>query len=354
MKNTKKNEKLFSTLQKEGFLTENSYRHLTNKEIKNDQKYTGEKKISVIISTFNRCDDLLVMLQSIFSQTYKNFEIIICDDCSTDNTKETIFLLLESHKEIKYIRNTENLGPSETRKKGYEASSGDILIFADDDDCYINDNYFKKLADTFESDPDCSMTISSAFLCYKAKKEYKVVLMKGQSPVKNDKYLDELSFQTYKYKSFILALALNAKLMKEANFIDLPQFDDASFYLYGSLAKGNVRFIKEISSIQNRYGGTLQKTASIDFVLSILNSKLYIGQKGKEFGYISNLDKWLCRQFTKTIKMYFSKKIMDKKDGKTILNWCKSHLSFSRYLTILEKAKYFRFKVFLKKIARIS
>ena len=49
-----------------------------------------------------------------------------------------------------------------------------------------------------------------------------------------------------------------------------------------------------------------------------------------------------------------SKKIMDKNDGKTILNWCKSHLSFGRYLTILEKAKYCRFKVFLKKIARIS
>lgn len=88
-------------------------------------------KISIITSTFNRSKDFLPKcIQSVKNQTFKDFEHIIVDDCSTDGTKE----YLDTVSDIRYFRTDRNFG-SDTRPKniGISKAKGKYILFLDDD-----------------------------------------------------------------------------------------------------------------------------------------------------------------------------------------------------------------------------
>lgn len=96
------------------------------------------KLVSVIITTYNRKDQLSLTLDSILKQTYKNIEIIIIDDYSTDGTKDLIeSKLLKLDNRIKYIRCEKNSGLATARNKGILNSNGEYFTFCDDDDLWM-------------------------------------------------------------------------------------------------------------------------------------------------------------------------------------------------------------------------
>ena len=80
--------------------------------------------VSVIIPLYNGEKFIRKTIQSILNQTYKDVEIIIVDDCSTDNSKEVIFNEFGGliGKKIIYVRNQENMERSYTRNRGFEAN----------------------------------------------------------------------------------------------------------------------------------------------------------------------------------------------------------------------------------------
>ncbi len=92
--------------------------------------------VSVIIPTYNRRNFLKIAIDSVLKQTYKNFELIIIDDGSTDNTEE----LVKSYKEsrIKYFYQF-NRGPAVARNKGIKISKGNYIAFLDSDDRWRED-----------------------------------------------------------------------------------------------------------------------------------------------------------------------------------------------------------------------
>jgi glycosyltransferase involved in cell wall biosynthesis len=71
---------------------------------------------------------------SILNQTYKDFELIVVDDCSTDSTREVIENYSKMDDRVKYIRNNKNLRPSGARNAGIKLSIGEFIAFQDDDD----------------------------------------------------------------------------------------------------------------------------------------------------------------------------------------------------------------------------
>jgi glycosyltransferase involved in cell wall biosynthesis len=91
--------------------------------------------ISVIIPTFNRGDFLLRALNSVFSQTYKNIEVIVVDDGSTDNTASLLQSYISENKII-YIKQ-DNLGVSAARNTGVKKSHGNLITFLDSDDEWV-------------------------------------------------------------------------------------------------------------------------------------------------------------------------------------------------------------------------
>ncbi len=89
------------------------------------------KLISVIIPTYNRKNFLQIAVKSVLAQTYKNFELIIVDDGSTDETDKLIEKFNDSR--IKYIYQ-KNRGPAKARNTGIKLAKGDYIAFLDSDD----------------------------------------------------------------------------------------------------------------------------------------------------------------------------------------------------------------------------
>jgi len=94
-----------------------------------------EPLVSVIIPTYNRAEYVCDAIESVLNQTYKNIEIIVVDDGSTDDTKEWIKKYLSSSK-LKYIYQ-ENRGVSSARNTGIKIAKGEYLAFLDSDDLFL-------------------------------------------------------------------------------------------------------------------------------------------------------------------------------------------------------------------------
>lgn len=105
-------------------------------------------KISILIPTYNGQNVIVDTLNSILSQSFKNFEIIIQDDASKDKTVQIIKDL--KNKQIKIFKNAKNLGYSKNLEKGRKKCQGDILYLMGQDDILANNallnthNAFKK------------------------------------------------------------------------------------------------------------------------------------------------------------------------------------------------------------------
>lgn len=91
-------------------------------------------KISVIIPVYNGGRFLHICLDSIINQVYKNLEIIIIDDASTDNTREIIKSYADKDSRIIPFYQSTNKGVSSARNIGLKAATGDYIIFIDSDD----------------------------------------------------------------------------------------------------------------------------------------------------------------------------------------------------------------------------
>ena len=95
--------------------------------------------VSVVIPTFNRSHLLLRALDSVLSQSYKNVEIIIVDDFSSDHTVEMVkhFFKERQFEKFKLIENEKNYGVSYSRNQAIKESGGDYIAFLDSDDEWL-------------------------------------------------------------------------------------------------------------------------------------------------------------------------------------------------------------------------
>ena len=100
-------------------------------------------KISVIIPVYNASLTLKECLDSVFESNYKNFEVIVVSDFSSDNSIE-----IAKNYKCKIIELDENKGPAFARNKGAEESQGDIFLFLDSD-VIINKNSLDLVSEKF-------------------------------------------------------------------------------------------------------------------------------------------------------------------------------------------------------------
>lgn len=107
--------------------------------------------ISIIIPTYNQCEFLERCLKSISEQTYKNFEIIVIDNSSTDNTKSIIEKF--SYLPLKYLLNKNKGMIAQSRNLGIKLSKGEIIAFIDSDDYWKTeklDRCYKKIKQGYD------------------------------------------------------------------------------------------------------------------------------------------------------------------------------------------------------------
>ena len=141
--------------EKDTFITSNDFKRRDNQIIYTDYfklcfeeklldsnkiEYDNKPIISIIVTTYNKEKMLLKSIRSIQNQSFKNIEIIIVNDASTDNSDKIFKYLLETDPRIRIFNHLKNMGCWRSRLNGILYSRGKYVILFDIDDFY-EDNY---------------------------------------------------------------------------------------------------------------------------------------------------------------------------------------------------------------------
>mgnify|MGYP005994266077 CR=1 FL=1 len=109
-----------------------------------------EPLVSIIITTYNRATLVHRSIEGVLNQSYSNYEIIVVDDCSNDNTEE--YFNNNYLDKIKYIRHKENKGVQFASNTGFKHSKGKYVAFIGDDDAWTDVDKLKLQVGIFEND----------------------------------------------------------------------------------------------------------------------------------------------------------------------------------------------------------
>lgn len=122
-------------------------------------------EISVIMTVFNAGDglDLRLAIESILSQTFDDFELLVCDDGSTDSTFKTLLDLRETDERIRIFRNQSNMKAAYGRNRCISESTGRYVAIMDADD-YSHKDRLKQQWEFLEQHPQCDFVGASADL----------------------------------------------------------------------------------------------------------------------------------------------------------------------------------------------
>ncbi len=115
----------------------------------NDTNTKNEPLVSVIVPVFNTRNFIIDSIYSVINQTYSNWELIIVNDNSTDDSYELIKYCISCNnvinQKVKIINNTSNLGVVCSRNIGVEVAKGDFIAFLDSDDIWHRDKLKKQI-----------------------------------------------------------------------------------------------------------------------------------------------------------------------------------------------------------------
>lgn len=239
-------------------------------------------KISVIVPIYNVENFLVKCIESIITQTYKNLEIILINDGSTDNSGKICDQFSEKDSRIKVIHK-ENEGVSATKNLGMKISSGEYVAFVDSDD-YIANDYCETLYNNMiESGADVSI------IGYNVVNEEGIII--SNSTEKTGLQFDEIV--VYEESEIIEELLKQntiknfvCKLYKKSVLSDFPvgvTYEDIVFSFQVLKKAKKVVYINKNSYNYLKRGGSITATISeknlMDFANAIVNRYLIVKEK---------------------------------------------------------------------------
>lgn len=121
----------------------------------------GNPKISVLIPTYNYGRYLPQALESVLMQTFTDFEIVVLDNCSSDDTEEVVKRFREIDSRIRYIRNPSTVGMVENWNLALRAARGEYIKFLFSDDFLVSPLALELMAGALDSNPSVSLAGSS-------------------------------------------------------------------------------------------------------------------------------------------------------------------------------------------------
>ena len=101
-------------------------------------------KVSIVMPSYNTSEYIAQSIQSVLNQTYRNWELIIVDDCSTDDTDEAVNPFL-SDSRIRFFKNEKNSGAAISRNKALRVAKGKWIAFLDSDDLWLPEKLEKQI-----------------------------------------------------------------------------------------------------------------------------------------------------------------------------------------------------------------
>lgn len=112
--------------------------------------------VSIIVPIYNRVDDLQCLLESIFDSTYTDYEVLIIDNCSTEDIETIVLKYKKINNQVYYYRMKRNMMAAGGRNEGIKYAKGELLCFIDSDNI-IRPNMLEELVRTIENDEKIGM-----------------------------------------------------------------------------------------------------------------------------------------------------------------------------------------------------
>lgn len=192
-------------------------------------------KFSILIAHYNNYLYFTECYDSILKQTYHDYEIILVDDCSVDDSYQKIIELTRDNPQIKVFRNEENQGVGFTKKRCIEFATGEICGFVDPDDT-LTENALQVIVENY--DKNDVVVYSQFYVCDPQLKPVKI--FPHSRAIKNsDKnffnvFFEATHFFTFKREAYYKTSGIN---------VDLTSAVDQDLYLK-LYETGNFKFVK--------------------------------------------------------------------------------------------------------------
>ena len=172
--------------------------------------------VSIIVPTYNACEYIQQTISSVLFQTYHNWELLIIDDCSSDNTISIVKEFAESNPRIRYFSTNQNTGsPSQPRNIGIEQAKGDYIAFLDSDDIWLPNKLEEQLAFMQEYGYDFVYS-NYEKMSWDGKREQRIVKVKGSASYKDILKTNEIP---------CLTVLLRRELLNDVRFKSVPDED---------------------------------------------------------------------------------------------------------------------------------
>ena len=300
----------------------------------------NKEKISIIIPTYNRCQYLKQLIQSIFNQSYNNIELIVINDNSTDDTDIYMKEVKKENSKITYIKNKKNKGPSYNRLIGYERAKGTYIIFADDDDYYTDNNFFEKAVRVFEKKEfkDIALVSGNVKRLDQGKKIFLDADIGISGHINGIEYLSQLQLKYQKpYSTFTTLFKRDA--LENAKFNDLEMVNDAPIYMRALMA-GDIYIMKDVIGVYREHSQNISKSLPTDFLIA------NIEEKRKIYKILDSKDKrgkwcdWYIEQMLGTIRYFLFFNKVPKQEFDRLYVWCIWSLDKKRWKFKLKMYKY--------------
>ena len=281
-------------------------------------KEKSEKLISVIIPTYQRKKMLLEAIDSVLKQTYKNFEIIIVDDCSPDDTEKVIKEKYKDEQRVKYYKNEKNSGAGISRKNGYLKSNGKFLIFMDDDDYLTDIDFYKKSMDIFESTKELSFVSANTYIKYENTAEIEKTPLNVKGLVDNKEYLR--GFQTtYMKPNSTFTTIFNYEYIKDIENVEM--LNDSSIYMRALLTKP-AYIMEDFVGVYRVHDKNMTFNLKLSFLIENLQEKKNIYEIIKSENILPEPEKWFYEQIMLTADYYVRYSKPCESDFRTLIDWC--------------------------------
>lgn len=219
-------------------------------------------KISVVIPTYNRSAYLDAAITSVLAQCDADFEIIISDNHSEDDTQEVVSKYLPD-KRVRYFKNGTNIGMVRNWQKAvYECATADWFVLLSDDDFLIDPGYLAKASRLIEENPTLVMVYAEGYLLDESTGEQKLLLLPFDGVVKGVDVFT--SRNTVKPQDFTLCnVVFNRRLTLELNGFSNPNNLSCDSELFLKLAlMGDVGVVKGPVSVYRFHPGNLIRTVN--------------------------------------------------------------------------------------------
>jgi len=173
-----------------------------------------EISFSILIANYNNSKYIEKAINSVLNQTYTNWELIIVDDCSLDNSIEQISPYLKNNK-IKLFQNKKNLGVGASKKIAADKANNQILGVLDADD-KLHERALEKMAEAYQQFPEYGLMYSTMWKCDSNLENCKVDKTLGLIiPEKTSIFQPKIShFKTFRREAYFKTSGYDPKLKK--------------------------------------------------------------------------------------------------------------------------------------------